>query len=172
MSSDQARGWRSPPVYKSVVVQYLKDGRSSSFRHPLYSPYPPTGHSSVGRVVRPYEPPPLLTCLRRVRTFTLSTSRACNEVNVENGSHRTDIRPTSRGLTLHVVCVWCACVWCVCVVCVRCLCGVCVCGVSKHCLQGPVSVRRSAVPSAGICVGPAVCMHWVEWDGSGRDGVE
>ena len=30
----------------------------------------------------------------------------------------------------------------------------------------------SEVPSAGICVGPAVCMYWVEWDGSGRDGME
>ena len=29
----------------------------------------------------------------------------------------------------------------------------------------------SAVPSAGICVGPAVCMYWVEWGGSGS-GVE
>ena len=101
MSSNQARGRSSPPVRKSVVVQYLKDGHSSPFRPPLYSPYPPTGHSSVGRVVCPYETPPLLLCLRRVRAFTLSTSRACNEVHVGNGSHRTDIRLTSGDPTLH-----------------------------------------------------------------------
>ena len=88
-------------MHKSVVVQYLKDGHSSSFRPPLYSPYPSTGHSSVGRVVRPYEPPALLTCLRLTRAFSLSTSRACHKVHVEDGSHRVDISPTSGSLTLH-----------------------------------------------------------------------
>ena len=90
-------------MHKSVVVQYLKDGHSSSSRPPLYSPYPSTGHSSVDRVVRPYEIPPLLTCLRLTRAFSLSlsTSRACHKVHVEDGSHRVDISPTSGSLTLH-----------------------------------------------------------------------
>ena len=68
---------------------------------PLDSPYPSTGHSSVGRVVRPYEPPALLTCLRLTRAFSLSTSRACHKVHVEDGTHRVDISPTSGSLTLH-----------------------------------------------------------------------
>ena len=88
-------------MHKSVVVQYLKDGHSSSFRPPLYSPYPSTGHSSVGRVVRPYETPPLLAMLRLVRAFPLSISRACHKVHVEDGTHRVDISPTSGSLTLH-----------------------------------------------------------------------
>ena len=104
MSSSQARGRSPPPVHKSVVVQYLKDRDSTPFRPPLYSPYPSTGHSSVDRVVFHYETPPLLSCLQLVRAFTLSTSRACNEVHVGNGSHRTDTRPTSGRLTLHQSC--------------------------------------------------------------------
>ena len=107
MSSSQARGRSPPPVHKSVVVQYLKEGHLSSSRPPLYSPYPSTGHSSVGRVVRPYEPPALLTCLRLTRAFSLITSRACNEVHVEDGTHRVDIRPTSGSLTLHTRRPWC-----------------------------------------------------------------
>ena len=89
-------------MHKSVVVQYLKDGHSSS-RPPLYSPYPSTGHSSVGRVVRPYETPPLLAMLRLVRAFPLSISRACHKVHVEDGTHRVDISPTSGSLTLQGV---------------------------------------------------------------------
>ena len=101
MSSSQARGRSPPPVHKSVVVQYLKDGHSSSLRPPLYSPYPSTGHSSVGRVVRPYETPPLLAMLRLVRAFPLSISRACHKVHVEDGTHRVDISPTSGSMTLQ-----------------------------------------------------------------------
>ena len=100
MSSSQVRGRSPPPVHKSVVVQYLKDGHSSSFRPPLYcSPHPPTEHSSIGRVVLP---PPLLIALRAVRAQPPFTSRECNKVHVENGSHRMDIRPTSGRPTLHV----------------------------------------------------------------------
>jgi hypothetical protein len=104
MSSSQARGWRSPPVHENKTVLRRTGGHSSSVRLPPFAQYPSTGHSSVGRVVSLYEgPPPLFSCLRLVRAFTLSTttSRACNEVHVENGSHRTDIRPTSGRLTLH-----------------------------------------------------------------------
>ena len=101
MSSNQARGWRSPPVHKNKIVLRRTDGHSSSVRLPPFAPYPSTGHSSVGRDVFSYEPPPLLTCLRLTRAFALSTSRACNEVHVEDGSHRVDIRPTSGSLTLQ-----------------------------------------------------------------------
>jgi hypothetical protein len=101
MSSNQARGRRSPPVHKNQRVIRRTDGHSSSVRLPTLAPYPSTGHSSVGRVVRPYEPPALLTCLRLTRAFSLITSRACNEVHVEDGTHRVDIRPTSGSLTLQ-----------------------------------------------------------------------
>ena len=101
MSSNQARGRRSPPVHKTKRVIRRTDGHSSSVRLPTLAPYPSTGHSSVGRVVRPYEPPALLTCLRLTRAFSLSTSRACHKVHVEDGTHRVDIRPTSGSLTLH-----------------------------------------------------------------------
>ena len=101
MSSSQARGWRSPPVHKNETVLRRTGGHSSSVRLPLFAPYPSTRHSSVDHVVSPYETPPLLSCLRLVRAFTLSTSRACNEVHVWNGFHRTDIRLTSGDPTLH-----------------------------------------------------------------------
>ena len=101
MSSNQARGWRSPPVHKNKIVLRRTDGHSSSVRLPPFAPYPSTGHSSVGRDVFSYETPPLLTCLRLTRAFSLSTSRACNKVHVEDGSHRVDIRPTSGSLTLQ-----------------------------------------------------------------------
>ena len=100
MSSDQARGWRYPPVYKNKNVFRRYDGRSSSSRHPPLAPYPSTGRSSVGRVVSTYETPPLLTCLRLVRSLSLSTSRDCNEVHVGNGFRRRDVRSTSGGPTL------------------------------------------------------------------------
>ena len=95
MSSNQARGRRSPPVYKTKRVIRRTDGHSSSVRLPSLAPYPSAGHSSADRVVRPYEPPALLTCLRLTRAFSLSTSRACHKVHVEDGTHRVDIRPTS-----------------------------------------------------------------------------
>ena len=102
MSSSQARGRRSPPVHENETVLRRTGGHSSSVRLPPFAPYPSTGHSSVDRGVFSYETPPLLSCLRLVRAFTLSTSRACNEVHVEDGSHRMDIRPTSGRLTLHL----------------------------------------------------------------------
>ena len=98
MSSRQARGRSSPPVHESKVVQYLKDGHSSSFRHPLYSPYQSMGHLSVDRGV--VSPNPLLYELRLLRASPFPP-RACNTVQVEDGSHRMDIRPTSGSLTLH-----------------------------------------------------------------------
>ena len=101
MSSNQARGRRSPPVHKTQRVIRRTDGHSSSVRLPSLAPYPSAGRSSADRVVRPYEPPALLTCLRLTRAFSLSTSRACHKVHVEDGTHRVDIRPTSGSLTLH-----------------------------------------------------------------------
>ena len=89
-------------MHKNKRVIRRTDGHSSSVRLPTLAPYPSTGHSSVGRVVRPYEPPALLTCLRLTRAFSLSTSRACHKVHVEDGTHRVDIRPTSGSLTLQV----------------------------------------------------------------------
>ena len=48
-------------MHKTKIVIRRTDGHSSSVRLPTLAPYPSTGHSSVDRVVRPYEPPPLLT---------------------------------------------------------------------------------------------------------------
>ena len=85
-------------MHERKVVQYLKDGHSSSFRHPLYSPYPSAGHLSAGCVVSPH---PLLFELRLLRAPLLSTSRECNKVHVEDDSHRKGICPTSGSLALH-----------------------------------------------------------------------